>query len=116
MGLGSERKRPRRSMATDFDIVRAVLADRYAFVRQVGYRQQAAVATLLNAFELDGELLDLLRPLTIGLLNRGAVQSLSLRPRDFVGRSVLFPLEAFELRQYPTSSGLERGEIFELAR
>jgi hypothetical protein len=54
--------------------------------------------------------------LAVGLLNRGAVQSLSLRPRDFVGRSVLFPLEAFELRQYPTSSSLERGEILELAR
>ena len=85
-------------------------------MRQVGNRQQAAIAALLNAFQLDSELLDLLRSLAVGLLNRGAVQSLSLRPRDFVGRSVLFPLEAFELRQYPTSSSLERGEILELAR
>ena len=40
-----------------------------ARVRQVGNRQQPAVASLLDGVELDAELLDLLRPLTAGLLD-----------------------------------------------
>ena len=60
-------------MTTHFHVVGAALADRHALVRQIGNRQQPAVATLLNGVELDSELLDLLRSLTVGLLNLAGV-------------------------------------------
>ena len=114
--LRVEAERRRRSVSTHFDVVGAALPDGHAFVRQVGNRQQTAIPPLLDGVQLDVELLDLLRPLAIGLLDPAGVQPLAFRARDFVAGSVLFPLEPFELRQYPAAARLQCGELFELAR
>ena len=103
-------------MSTDLHVVGAAFPDRHAFVREIGNRQQAAIAPLLDRVELDAQLLDLLRSLTIGFLDLAAVQPLPLRARDFVAGGVLFPLEPFELRQDPSPPRLQCGELFELAR
>ena len=65
--LHVEGERSRRAMAAHFHVVGAALPDGHTLVRQVGNRQQAAIAPLLNHVELDAELLDLLRSLAIRL-------------------------------------------------
>jgi len=85
-------------------------------VRQIGNRQQPAIASLLNGVELDAELLDLLRSLTIGLLDLRGIDALPLRTRNFVSRRVLFALQSLELGENPPATRFERGQLFKLAR
>ena len=51
--LRREVERARRAMSTHFDVVGAALPDRHALVRQIGNRQQPAIASLLDGVELD---------------------------------------------------------------
>ena len=71
-------------MSTHFHVVGAARADGNALVRQIGNRQQPAIASLLNGVELDAELLNLLRSLTVGLLDLRGIDALPLRTRNFV--------------------------------
>ena len=85
-------------------------------MRQIGNRQQPAIASLLNGVELDAELLDLLRSLAAGLLDLRGVDALPLRTRNFISRGVLFALQSLELREDPPATRFERGQRFKLAR
>ena len=116
MRLHVEIKRARRSMSTHFHVVGAALADGNALVRQIGNRQQPAIASLLNGVELDAELLDLLRSLTAGLLDLRGVDALPLRTRNFISRCVLFALQSLELGEDPPATRFERSQRFKLAR
>jgi len=98
-------------MSTHFHVVGAALADRNALVRQIGNRQQPAIASLLNGVELDAELLDLLRSLTAGLLDLRGVDALPLRTRNFISRRVLFALQSLELGEDPPATRFERGQL-----
>src|SRR5690606_9771731 len=69
-----------------------------------------------EGLELGAELLDLLRALTVRLLDRGGVEPLAFGARHLLARCVLFVLEALERREQAAPLGFERREILELAR
>jgi hypothetical protein len=85
-------------------------------MRDVRDDEQSVIASLLEQIELRLQLLDVAGALTIRLLNLGGVLPLALRPRDLVGRGVLFAFQPFELREQPTAARLERCKLLELAR
>ena len=62
---------------------------------------------------LDGELLDLGRSGSIGLLNGRRVEPLALRSRDFVTRRILLALEALDFRNQSAADKLEGCKFFE---
>ena len=71
---------------------------------------------MLDLIELDAELADLLRPLTVGLEDGARVFALPLRARDFVAGRILLALQTFELGNQPPAAVLERRQLLELAR
>src|SRR6185436_7409260 len=71
--LRREVERPRSAAAMNLDVVVAALPQRNGFVRDVWKVQQTAVATLLDYFELDAQLLDLLIARPAGFLNVAGV-------------------------------------------
>ena len=98
--LRVEVERRRRSVPTNFDVVRAAFADGHALVRQVGNRQQTAISPLLDHVQLD-----VLSCLICCARWRLASWILlvsspcAFRTRDFIAGGVLFTLEPFELGQ-----------------
>ena len=96
-GFGSKSNTRRLAATAHFLIVLGAPSDRHACVRQVRQRQQECRALVLRLIELNLELADLLRT----RLARGEewcrVLTLTLRPRHFIARRVLLPLEALDL-------------------
>ena len=89
------------------------LPDRNARVRQVRQHQERPRPLVLDGVELHPQLLDLLRPRAVGLLNRRGVLALRSGARDLVARRVLLPLQALDLGNEPAPGRFERGELFE---
>ena len=114
--LWCKAERSRRAVPTHLDVVGTALPDRHRLVRQIRKHLQAAIPALLDGIEFDTELLDLLRAQAAGVLNLRRVEALALRTRDFVGRRVLFSLEALEFLQQATTTRLECRELFEFRR
>ncbi len=96
------------------DVVRFTLTDGHAGMRQVGQRHEQNRPLLLHLIELDAELPNLLRPLTVGVEDGACVFALPLRPRDFVAGRVLLALQPFELGNQAPPPGFERRELLEL--
>src|SRR4051812_22654013 len=102
-----------RAAAVNLDVVSGGLADGNRRVRYVRNRQQQVMPALLDALELGGPLLDLLRARAVGLLEGGRVEALFLRACHFLGRLVLLALQAFDLRQQVPALRFERSQFFE---
>jgi hypothetical protein len=85
-------------------------------MRNVRDDEQSMIAALLEQIELRLELFDLTGTLAICLLDFRGVVPLALRPRDLVGGGVLVAFQSFELREQPTTAGLKRCKLLELAR
>ena len=111
VGLGLESNCPWRADSPDLEVVGRALPHRDALVQEVRDREQAAVPALLDRIELHAHLLDLLGARAARLLDLRRVEPLSFRARDFIARSVLFALQAFELRQQPASARFERRKL-----
>ena len=114
--LHVEVERARRPVSTHFDVIRAALASRNTLVRHIRNCQQTTIASLLDRAELDVELLDLLRSLTIGLLNFRGIGTRALRARHFICRRVLFAFQSLELGENPPATRFKCGHLFKLAR
>ncbi len=84
-------------------------------MRQVGERHQQLRPLLLDLIELDAELADLLRPLTVRFEDDARVLTLALRARDFVASRILIALQPFKLGDQPPPAVLENGQLLELA-
>jgi len=114
--LRLEVERPRLAPRPHDDVVGGAPPDRHRRVGQIGQPGHQAGALLLDAVELDFELLDLLAAQFVGLEDRPGVEALALGPRHFVRGGVLLALEPFELRDQAAAVRLEAGELFELGR
>ena len=68
----------RRADAAHLLVVLGALPHRHALVRDVRHDQQPVVPALLDQIELDAQLLDLLRALTVGFLDLRRVEPLPL--------------------------------------
>ena len=99
-------------MSTHFHVVGAALPDRDTLVRQIGNRQQPAIATLLDCVEFDAKLLDLLRSLPTRFLNLRRIDAHALRTRNFISRRVLLAFQSFELGEDTSATSLECGQLF----
>ncbi len=84
-------------------------------MRQIGQRHQNERALLLDLIQLDAELPDLLRPLTVRFEDAARVLALPLRARNLVAGRVLLALQPFELGNQPAPPVLERRQLLELA-
>jgi hypothetical protein len=114
--LRCEGERSRRADTANFLVVVCAFSDRDARMRNVGDDEHRLMAPLFEFIDFGACLLDLRRALTIDFLNLCRVLSLPLRLRNLVGRRLLLALQPFELRQQPTTTGLERGKLIELTR
>ena len=82
-------------------------------MRKIGQQQQRLVPLMLDRFELDAELLDLLLACAARFLDILRVLAHPLRARDFVAGRVLQALQALDLRYQPAPRGLQGGDFFE---
>jgi len=84
-------------------------------MRQVRQGHEDRRTLLFDLIQLDAQLSNLLRALTVRLENGAGVLALSLCASNFVAGRVLFAFHSFELGNQPPPPVLERGQLFELA-
>ena len=108
-----EGKAARCAPAPHFLVAVSARSDRHRRLRQIGQREEGGFALMLDRIELNPELLDLLRPVAIGFLDRRRILALAFGARDLVAGGVLLALQSLELGNDAAPGRLEGRDILE---
>ena len=103
------------SLRSAADRVRAGWVRLWKWINNFMPKGLYARSLLLNLIELDAQLANLLRALTIRVENAAGILPLSLCPGHFIACSVLLALQPFELGNQPPAAILQRRERFQLS-